>query len=405
MSFFSEVWKGYLKISIRGVQVDRFINLCKHRRICLNNICFVGDNDVTCDVGVKDFYLLQTIRRKTFVKIRIIKKHGLPFFFLHHKKRKAFFLGLVISLLVVWMLSTRMWSIHIEGNVRNTTPEIMKFLQDAGICHGMKTEKIDCKSIVKLLRERYEDITWASAKLHGSTLILNIKEGVLLEEVYESENPSNIIADKSGMIVEMVTRAGVPTKKQGDICEKGEILVNGQIEILNDSKEIIRYDYVHADADVYIQYKIPYYKEIPMEYEIYEETGKIKKGFGIQINGLYCEAGGGEKMWCQEREIKRIQITESLYLPIEISKLEAREYKKERKIRTNKEAEYLALQELHKYEENLLQKGVQIFANNVTIKFSQKICISSGYLEIIEKIGIDDPILIQEQPIRKDIEE
>lgn len=59
----------------------------------------------------------------------------------------------------------------------------------------------------------------------------------------------------------MIVRSGVPVKKPGDTCKKGEVLVSGEVHIMNDEQEIQRYEYVHSDADIYISRKISYYKE------------------------------------------------------------------------------------------------------------------------------------------------
>ena len=47
---------------------------------------------------------------------------------------------------------------------------------------------------------------------------------------------------------------------------------------------------------------------------------------------------------------------------------------------------------VHRDEKNLMEKGVQISANNVKIEVDHKTCISSGTLEIIEKIGKEVPV-------------
>ena len=45
-----------------------------------------------------------------------------------------------------------------------------------------------------------------------------------------------------------------------------------------------------------------------------------------------------------------------------------------------------------------MEKGVQIFSNNVKIEVDHLTCISRGTLEIIEKTGREVPIEKQEQP-------
>ena len=52
-----------------------------------------------------------------------------------------------------------------------------------------------------------------------------------------------------------------------------------------------------------------------------------------------------------------------------------------------------------------MEKGVQISANNVKIEVDHKTCISSGRLEIIEKIGKDIPVEKLEDPIERTTED
>ena len=127
--------------------------------------------------SVKDFFRLRPIRSKTKVHICILKKYGLPFFFSRNKKRKAFFLGILICFCLVFFLSGRIWNIHIEGNEKNTTPEILRFLAQEGIVHGIAKNKVDCSQIAAMVRKNYPEITWVSARMEGTRLILTIQEG------------------------------------------------------------------------------------------------------------------------------------------------------------------------------------------------------------------------------------
>lgn len=382
--------KGYLKIRISGKQIERFMNLCKNRGISLHQLKFLEMEQMECRLSVSDFFLIQQIRRKTHVKIKILKKQGMSFFFHQHKKRRAFFLGFVLCMFVMLLLSKRIWVISIEGNVSNTTPEIMKFLENTGVSHGMKRSEIDCKTVASLLREHYEDITWVAAKLSGSTLTISIKEGVLQEDIYE-DAACDLVADKQGTIVKMITRSGVPQKKVGDTCEMGEILVLGRVDITNDEQEVVRYEYVHADADVYIQYTIPYYRQISLQETIEKQTGNQKKSFSLQLGAWYLDFSfKKEKTWKVIKDTRRFRLTESFYLPIYVTKIVATEYVETTRILSEEEAKEKARNELLQYEKNLIQKGVQIFVNNVKIETNHEFCVSYGTLEVIEKIGVEN---------------
>ena len=72
---------------------------------------------------------------------------------------------------------------------------------------------------------------------------------------------------------------------------------------------------------------------------------------------------------------------------------------------TEKEVRALAWRTLQLYEEKLIEKGVQISANNVKIEIDHKTCVSKGFLEIIEKIGEETPVEIPEQPAERTTED
>ena len=294
-----------------------------------------------------------------------------------------------------------------EGNIRNSTPEILGFLKEQGIVHGMARSRISCSKVAAEIRERYPDITWVSAQLDGTRLLLTVKEGIFVQKTEEEkENACNIIADGTGEIVKIITRAGVPQKKEGDQCRKGELLVSGILELKNDSQEVVKYEAVHADADIYIKRQKAYYREIPMLYETEEWTGKEKKGVYVRAAGLYFGIGDkAEKGWNQSTEDKKIFLTESFCLPVSIGRIMKKQFKTVKKEYTEDEVKELAWRILQLHEEKLIQKGVQISANNVKIEIDHKTCISKGFLEIIEKIGEETPVEIPEQPAERTTED
>lgn len=391
---------GYIKIRIENGQTERFLNLCMARGIRIWNLTGGEDGNLTCFISVKHFFLLASLRRKTNVQIHILEKHGLPFFFARSRKRKAFFLGILLCILLLFFLSSRIWNIHIEGNITNSTPEILSFLKDKGISHGIKKSSVNCSNVASEIREHYPETAWVSAKMKGTRLIITIKEGDFQKTEEKSpESPCSLIASESGVIVKMVTRTGVPQMKPGDICQKGDVLVLGRMELKNDSQEVFRYQYVHSDADIYIKRKLPYYAELPLIYEKEIYLDHKKTGFFLKTGSLYLEfRGKPNKNWNCITEEYPLRLTENFILPVSVGRITMKQYEKKKISRTEQEAKTAAFRILQKYEEKLMEKGVQISSNNVKIEVDHKKCISKGNLEIIEKIGTEAPVERLEQP-------
>ena len=398
--------KGIVRIRVQGEQTERFLNLCKARKIKISSLDRTGEQSLEGDFGIQDFLRLSPIRRKTGVKIHILEKHGLPFFFYRSKKRKAFFIGIFVCALLLLGLSGRIWEIDVSGNARNSTQEILDFLKEEGIVHGMQRSKISCNAIAATIRENYNDITWVSVRIEGTRLVLTVKEGVFTEAVEKENTPCNLTADQNGVIVRMITRAGYPKLHVGEECHIGDVLVSGCLELKNDSQEVVRYEGVHADADIYIKRKKAYYREIPLQYQSEEYDGRERKSYFFKTGNTYLEFGkSAEKNWQNTVEEQILRLTDSFRLPFTVGKITRKYYETVPREYTEKEVRALAWRTLQLYEEKLIEKGVQISANNVKIEVDHKTCISKGFLEIIEKIGRETPVAIPEQPAERTTED
>ena len=86
-----------------------------------------------------------------------------------------------------------------EGNYANSTQTILNSLDAAGIHHGIWKKRVDCSQTASYLREQFPNLTWVSAKIEGTQLVLAVKEnvdGYVIEE--KADDPQNLVAKKEG---------------------------------------------------------------------------------------------------------------------------------------------------------------------------------------------------------------
>ena len=166
-------------------------------------------------------------------------------------------------------------------------------MDQQGITHGIRKNQVNCTRIADLLRKNYPDITFVSARVQGTRLLLTIQEENLTEDIQQTNSPCNLISDLDGKIVNMVIRNGTPLVKTGDICKQGDILVSGEVPILNDSQEVVRVEYVPADADIYVRHQIAYYQEVPLSYEKKVQSGTSKTaGIFVLVTSFLAQIQG-----------------------------------------------------------------------------------------------------------------
>ena len=82
--------RGYLCIKVSGYKVERFINLCGNHNILLWNIRECSET-YYMNIGLKSFWLIRPIVKKSGVKVVVSERYGLPFYLYKSRKRNVFF--------------------------------------------------------------------------------------------------------------------------------------------------------------------------------------------------------------------------------------------------------------------------------------------------------------------------
>ena len=388
--------QGYLKIRVTGYSPERFLNLCKNKKIAVWGL-ESRHNAYDMYIKVAGFRKLKPILRKTQTKVSILERFGLPFFFHRYRKRKLFFIGIFSCLLIIYSMTFFIWNIDLEGNQTITDDVLIEYLESEKIYHGMAKRKVDCEQIVKDIRKNFDEIIWVSASMEGTRLFISVKENAdTFVESEEEAVPSDIIADKTGTVVEIITRNGVPQVTVGSAVAQGDLLVSGTVDVLNDAKEVVSQNYVVADADITLQTVVPYEDNIEKEYVrkvytnkkrnlAYLKLGKRTLQLGIQKNKF-------EHADMKTKE-KQLQIGENFYLPIYVGTKKIYEYELETLEYTKEELETLLKKNFERYCEELDENNVIILDKNFQITHDENGAKGAATLTLLETVGISRKIV------------
>lgn len=389
-------WKGYLSIRVWGFSAERFINLCGNRNIMLWNIKNHGDYYTMC-ISLKSFYELKSITRKTGTRVVITGRYGLPFLSLRMKKRKIFVAGLVGSLLFwIWMAGF-IWNIEIQGNYYVTGDVFADFLSESGIEPGMKKNKVDIEALEKAIRNEYNIITWTSVRIEGTRLIIQVRENDLIGNEPEDPEERNadegydLVADKDGTVMGIITRSGVPRVSEGMEVKKGDVLVEGCIPIYNEDTTIKNYEYCRADADVVLRCRYEMTGELNEKYEKKVYTGRETRRSYLLVQGIKLqlpEWGEGFSESDVLNETEQLSVFGGYKLPVYYGKMCRREYVRENRIYTKEQVKEKFETKVQKFIQSLEEKGVQIIEKDVTINKTRGIWRLKVDFTADEKTGI-----------------
>ena len=383
---------GYVRIRITGHRTERFINACNYRKIKIWDLSACGGS-YEMNLWVKDFKKLRHISHKTSTKIIIVKKYGLPFYLFDHRRRKLFFAGIFAAAILLSIMSGYIWDIEILGTHTRTEEVIRTFLKEKNVNTGMRRSDIDCDRIVKDIRKGFDDIIWVSASIEGTRLIIQIKENEDAKtDIYpNSDAGTDLVSDRTGTIVRIITRKGIPLVQEGASVNPGDILVSGQIPILNDAKEITGYEPCHSDADIFIKTQITYENTLSRKY-VKKTSVKFPRLFYLYFRiGKYRLSPffiwSPYEHYSQNTKESRLKLLDHFYLPVYIGVVGLTPYKPVMKNYTDQQLQDKLNRYFLRYCEDLDKKGVEIIQNDVKIDTGSKEGAISGTLTIICNTG------------------
>ena len=185
--------------------------------------------------------------------------------------------------------------------------------------------------------------------------------------------PRYICAARDGEIVSMVTRSGVPKATIGNTIHKGELLIDGVMEILDESMTITETLPVGADGDIWARVTESYNKTYPVSEESRNygrASWKISLSFGNHSLTL------GKNPYNGDDEPSYDQLTEVYHwwpgIHVQIDSF--RPYTSVPSLTAVSEVKNQAEKELSDIIHEFEEKGVQILENNVKILVNGSSC-------------------------------
>ena len=98
---------GYLDFYVYGKYPERFITLAARNGIRIWNM--ESGEKFSCRTSIEGYQRLRLYRRRCGVRMKIYRKHGLPFYFRKARKRSGLIIGFFVFAAVYGVLSSYIW--------------------------------------------------------------------------------------------------------------------------------------------------------------------------------------------------------------------------------------------------------------------------------------------------------
>lgn len=381
---------GYVRITVEGYYIERFINICTTSKILIWNLKREKGVKLHLNIGINDFFRAVKVAQKLKCRIKITKKRGIPFLINKYKKRKIFFITLIIIVILIGVSTNFVWNINIEVEDNLELQNIKQDIKEAGLEVGMLKKNVDTQEIINKIRLDRSDISWVGIELKGTNAIVKIVKATEAPEIIDEKDYCNIVAKKSGTITKIIAQNGTAQVKIGDEVEEGQILIQGTME-----GKYTGTRYVHSLGEVEAIVKYSKTKRIYLKTVEKVTTGEKETKYRIKINNFqinFYKTISKFNFYDTIETEKKFKIFSNLYLPISIIKITNQELQEIQKEYTVEEATEIGTKELEQEIEQEIGDGKNILGKNAEVTENEEYIEVSVTYEVIENIGMQEKI-------------
>ena len=362
-------FRGYVKIRAKGFSAERFLNLAAFRGVYFWDVSRNGAA-ITMKADGASLDILRACAEKTGCSMEIVGQGGLPVFLGRFRHRQVWAAGLLCFAAGLYLLSSFLWTVEVEGNERLTAEEILLACEEMGMSPGAWKGNVDTENITNGLLVRFSDISWVSVGIHGTGATIRLAETIEKAERIDRETPCDIVASQDGIILQVTAERGTPMVQAGDVVKKGDVLISSELLIGLEGEEQ-HTEYTAAEGAVTARIWQRLTEEMPLKCEEKRYSGLEKENHSLLFSEKELDIlqPNGEKNWEKTLLSERPLSLGDFKLPLVLKKEIWKEYEILEKERTLEETKALLEENLRKKTEILLSPYGKI--ENIEIRFEE----------------------------------
>lgn len=216
---------GHVLVECEGGYPERWLDLAVAQGITLWDIRR-RETALFCRVASSEYRRLRPLARRAGVRMRVREKHGIAHRFRHRRLRLGVVCGVLLFVLLLRLLSSRIWVIRIVGNHTLPDDTVRTALTELGIREGTSFSTVDLTELRLTALQKLPELSWLGVHQSGSMLTVEVTERTENEPTCDTV-PANVVAVCDGVVLRIDTACGQAMVTAGDAVRKGDLLISG----------------------------------------------------------------------------------------------------------------------------------------------------------------------------------
>ncbi len=221
------LFRGQVRVRVECAFPERVLNLCGVRDISFWDLRWESPTTYTCRLSRRDWKRLRQAAQHLDCTFDLVGLGGVPYFLLRFRHRQALVTGLVACALGLFLGSFFIWDFTVEGNETVPTERILRALDKNGVGLGTFGMTLDGEILRNHILLDIPELSWISINVSGCRASVQVRERVLPPELIDKRTPSNLVARRAGLVLNVQTLGGTACVLPGSSVTEGQLLISG----------------------------------------------------------------------------------------------------------------------------------------------------------------------------------
>ncbi|MCD8341803.1 MAG: sporulation protein YqfD [Clostridiales bacterium] len=218
--------RGSARLEISGPFPERFLNLCSVEGLGFWKVEVCSQTALRLTVALWDVRRAGRLAEKAGCTARRVGGGGLPVFLCAFRRRYALLAGLALSALTAAFLSRFILVVKVTGNDAVPDSVILTELEELGFHFGTYGPTVNERDLANRMLEALPELSFLAINISGVYAEVVVREAVEVPEVRDEDTPTDVVAARDGVIVDVNAFSGSVSVAEGDAVLAGETLIS-----------------------------------------------------------------------------------------------------------------------------------------------------------------------------------
>ena len=286
--------EGMAACTVTGALPAAFLSRCAAEGVALRAVEAVDETALRCTVALKDLERAQAIALRSQCELTVLRTRGGRAAGRRLARRWVPAVCLLACFCLLAWSKLFIWEIDVTGNETVSAGRVRSALSDCGVGLGTFWPGLTSDNLRSELLTRLPELAWATVNIYGSRAEVIVRERIPKPDLFDSDAPVDLVAERLGFITEVRALAGTAQVKPGDAVMPGDVLISGSADSAFSGQRP-----VHAVGEVRAETYYELTAAAGAEALVPVETGRVrsrwalligKKRVNLNKNSSFCPA-------------------------------------------------------------------------------------------------------------------